>query len=150
MTFKDAVIGTKSLTNAYRPGLQGLREIDRNRIDCKNPRSLRGSNNLDEALKDAHAQEPRWDYGIGVNVNRGTDRAIWIEVHPASHHHVDEVLTKHRWLKGWLASSAPLLNQIDAEFVWVASGNVSIPPNSPLRRKLDARGVRLAGARLHL
>ncbi|HKI19271.1 MAG TPA: hypothetical protein VKA15_15400 [Isosphaeraceae bacterium] len=150
MKFKDAVVETKGLTHAYPPGLRSLREVDRKRIKCKNPRSLRGSVDLDEALKDANPDDPRWDYGIGVEVNGGTDRAIWIEIHPASHHHINEVLKKHRWLKGWLTSSAPLLNQMDAEFVWIASGKVSIPPNSPLRRKIDAQGIRFAGQWLRL
>jgi hypothetical protein len=150
MKFKDAVIRTKGLTGAYCPGLQALKKADRNRVECKNTRSLTGSINLDETLKDSHAHKPRWDYGIGVKVTKRTDRAIWIEVHPASHHHIDEVLKKHRWLKRWLAFSAPLLNQIDAEFAWIASGKVSIPVNSPLRRKLNAQGIQFAGEHLRL
>ncbi|MFI5454742.1 MAG: hypothetical protein ACHRXM_04765 [Isosphaerales bacterium] len=150
MRFKDAVTGTEGLTDAYCLGLQGLKEADRNRIKCRNTRSLSGSVHLDEALKDTNPDDPRWDYGIGLSADRRTDRVIWIEVHPASSHHIDEVLKKHRWLKEWLATLAPLLNQMGAEFVWIASGKVSIPPNSPVRRKIDAQGIHFAGERLSL
>jgi hypothetical protein len=150
MRFKDAVIGTKGLARAYRPGLQGLREVDRNRIRCKEPRNLSGSVDLDKALKDSRTQEPRWDYGVGITVDKKTDRVIWIEVHPASSHHIDEVLEKHRWLKGWLASSAPLLSRMNAEFVWIATGKVSIPRGSPQRRRIGALEIQLIGQHYQL
>jgi hypothetical protein len=145
MTFKDAVIGTEGLASAYRPGLQGLREVDRNRITCKNPRSLTGSVDLDEALKESHPHDNRWDYGVGIAIDKKTDDVIWIEVHPASSHHIEEVLKKHRWLLGWLASSAPLLGQMNAKFVWIATGKVSIPQGSPQRRRIGELDIHLAG-----
>jgi hypothetical protein len=150
MRFREAVEQTEGLAEAYRRGLGALQKIDRGRIQCRNTRNLAGSVNLDEALADSHPNDPRWDYGIGIRNNRGSDRVTWVEVHPASSSHVQDVLDKFAWLRRWLASSAPLLNGILAEYVWVASGSVHIPPDSPQRRRLALQGIRFAGKRLRV
>ena len=150
MRFREAVEKTEGLAEAYRPGLRALKNVDRGRIVCRNTRNLAGSVNLDEALSDSHPNDPRWDYGIGIRNSRGSDRVTWVEVHPASSSHVQDVLSKFAWLKQWLKSSAPLLNGILAEYVWVASGSVHIPPNSPQRRKLSSKGIRFVGERLRV
>lgn len=108
-----------------------------------------GSVNLDEALSGSHSQERRWDYGIGIPGSPG-ESVVWIEVHPASSRHVRDVLDKLSWLKGWLDSSAPRLRELPAKYVWVASGKVAIPRNSPQRRRLSARGLHFAGRRYEL
>lgn len=150
MRFEGAVKKTPSLTEAYRPGLRALKRVDQKRIICGDATDLAGSVDLDDALSDSHPNDPRWDYGIGVRTSRGSDRVSWVEVHPASSSHIQAVLNKLAWLKEWLASSAPLLERIPAEYVWVASGSVQIPPNSPQRRRLSAKGIRFAGRRLRV
>ncbi len=150
MRFKDAVEKTDDLAEAYESGLQALKSIDRRRIQCQNPRDLTGSVDLDGALRDSHPNDPRWDYGIGVRETRGSDRVIWIEVHPASSSHIQDVLSKFRWLRQWLTSSASWLNRLSAEYVWIASGSVRLPKNSPQRKKLAAQGIRFEGNRLQV
>ena len=150
MRFKDAVEKTVDLAEAYMPGLQALKSVDRDRIQCKNTRNLTGSVDLDEALRDSNPNDPRWDYGIGVRKTQNSDRVIWIEVHPASSSHIQDVLNKFGWLRQWLTSSAPCLKTISTDYVWIASGKVSIPPNSPQRRKLAAQGIRFVGNRLQV
>ena len=105
---------------------------------------------LDGALRDLHPNDPRWDYGIGVRKTKNSDRVIWIEVHPASSSHIQDVLKKLEWLKEWLGSSAPRLKTISTDYVWIASGEVSISTNSPQRRKLAAKGIRFVGNRLQV
>jgi len=144
MSFKNAVRMTPGLEDAYRRGLQALRRTDRNRVCCGEARHVCGSVNLDEALSGSHSQERRWDYGIGIPGSPG-ESVVWIEVHPASSRHVRDVLDKLSWLKGWLDSSAPRLRELPAKYVWVASGKVAIPRNSPQRRRLSARGLHFAG-----
>lgn len=155
MHFKKAVEKTKSLADAYRPGLQALKDVDRRRIECENTQILAGSVDLDGALVDSHPEDPRWDYGIGICKGRNPDRVIWVEVHPASSTHIQDMLNKLDWLKRWLAASAPLLKKMTDEkkektYVWVASGRVHLLPNSPQRRKLAARGIHFAGSRLRV
>jgi len=150
MDFRDAVTRTQGLEGAYRAGLQALRRADRARIDCTRPDSLTGSFDLDSALALSHPDAARWDYGIGVRNGRGRETVTWMEVHPATSRGAEEVCRKHRWLTQWLEASAPLLRKLPREFVWVASGNVHIPLNSPHRRRLASQGVRFAGRTLHL
>jgi len=71
---------------------------------------------------------------------------LWIEVHPARSDQVDNVLNKLRWLKAWLAQSAPTLGAItpyaENPFYWLASGEVQLSRNSPQARRLARGGMR--------
>ena len=145
MTFEHALAHTPALKHTYRRGLQGLRSTDRARIVCTQTRNLAGSINLDEALAVTYPHSPRWDYGIGIRKRRGAECIVWVEVHQATARGAEEVCTKHSWLKQWLAASAPLLNDMTSQYVWIASGKVAIPDSSPQRRKLAARGIRFVG-----
>jgi hypothetical protein len=68
-------------------------------------------------------------------------------VHPASSHHVDDVIAKVRWLRAWLASDAREIRKLPATFVWVASGAVALPATSPRRRRIADQGIHFAGKR---
>jgi len=131
MSFRQAVESTAAIRDSFREGLGSVRNVDRTRLRCSNPRRLRGSVNLDDALRLALPNDPRGDYAIGISQRSHSDRAVWLEVHPASSLHVGEVLNKLRWLKGWLASDAPELQGLPAHFCWVATGSVSFRRGSP-------------------
>jgi hypothetical protein len=150
MGFRSAVAGTAALKDAYREGLQALTSTDRARIRCASPGKLTGSVDLDSALARSHPDEARWDYGIGVSKGQHGDSVTWVEVHQATARGVAEVCRKHTWLIQWLRSSAPLLSGMAARYVWLASGKVALPPNSPQRRKLAAKGIHFAGRILPL
>ncbi len=150
MDFQHAVSCTQGLRDAYQAGLQALKNADRARLECAAPARLTGSVDLDSALAGSHPNAARWDYGIGVRKGRGSESVIWLEVHPATSHGAEEVCRKHRWLTQWLVSSAPLLARMHGQFVWVASGNVHIPLNSPHRRRLALQGIQFRGRRLRL
>jgi hypothetical protein len=141
MTFRAAVKATPDIAPHYRAGLQALREAHRQMIRTSRPRSLDGSFDLDEALSSIKPNDARWDYGVGLKRRAQDGRAIWIEVHPASSFHVDPVLAKLSWLQNWLANEAPALNGIPARYVWLATGAVALPLNSPKRRIIAARGL---------
>jgi hypothetical protein len=150
MGFRSAVAGTAALKDAYRDGLQALKNADRARICCSTPRNLTGSIDLERALATSHPNDPRWDYGIGIRKGEHGEIVTWVEVHPATSHGVGEVCRKRLWLTQWLESSAPLLNRMAARYVWIASGNVALPPNSPQRKRIAANGIQFAGRILHL
>jgi hypothetical protein len=150
MRFKKAVRETTGLEHAYRKGLQALSEADRNRIKCAKPRALTGSLNLDETLAESRPNDSRWDYGIGLVAAHNADRVVWVEVHPASSSHIQQVIDKHVWLLRFLNADAPLLDKLPPAFVWVASGRVCIPASSPQRRRLAQLGIRFAGEMLRL
>jgi len=106
--------------------------------------------NVDAALKEALPNSPRWDYGIGVHIDKNNDRAIWIEVHPASSHHVNDMLSKLQWLQSWLKTDASQFDTMPREFVWIASGAAAIQPGSPQRKKLAQCGLVFAGSRFFI
>lgn len=150
MRFRQAINATPGLSNAYRPGIQALKEADRRRVDCSDTRRLAGSVNLEGSLNIAGG--PVWDYGIGWR-NPARDHAIWIEVHPATSDHVGSMVDKARWLKQWLRTSAPDLAGItrpEDGYVWIASGGVSLQRGSRQARQLAAEGVSFPRERLRL
>ncbi len=150
MRFKAAVQAIPLLKPAYRSGLQALLPADRERITCKNTRALRGSIYLDKAVEEDYPNDPRWDYGIGIDATKGSDRVVWVEVHPASSSHVQEVIDKWKWLLAFLEKHTWPFSSSQQEFMWIASGTVSIPKNSPQRRKLALAGIKFVGRVLRL
>jgi hypothetical protein len=150
MTFRKAVQQVPSIARAYRKGLRALREADRKRIRCDKTRILAGSIDLDSAVRDLFHDEPRWDYGIGLRKSSSSDEAIWVEVHPASSHHVDEMLQKLEWLKRWLSNEATLPSEISKRFVWVASGSIALTKGSPQRKRIAAAGLAFGGRNFHV
>jgi len=142
MGFKQAVESTRGLEQAYRPGLQAILNRDHSRISCHDARTVTGSVNLDSAFATTLSNQPVWDYGVGLKPPSQLEKAVWIEVHPASSHHVADVLAKLAWLKAWLQTHAPQLNAFPREFVWVASGSVALPATSQQRRKVASVGLR--------
>lgn len=149
MTFLEAVKKTTSIEKELKVGLKALKKSDRNRVSCKDP-SLRGSVDIDSALRILHPSAARWDYVVGIGRSRQQDSAIWIEVHPASSLHINEVLSKLRWLEQWLDSSALELNQLPRSFCWIATGTVSFSRASPQAKKIAKAGLRFPVKRLNL
>lgn len=143
MGFKTTVATVTALRDHYREGLQALSGVDRGRIRVATARRLTGSVCVEGALRHSCPNEPLWDYGIG---HRGTggDHAIWIEVHPASSHHVAPMIAKVRWLRNWLCQHAPALLRMTRDregFVWLSSGGVSLQRGSRQARQLAMAGV---------
>jgi len=150
MKFRVAVEEAPGLEDAYKKGLQALKEVDQNRIHCSKPRSLTGSIYLDTALTANYPNDQRWDYGIGYKKNTADDEAIWVEVHPASSHNITEMLNKLSWLREWLSSEAEALNEITTRFIWISSGRVALTAGSPQRKKIAAAGLEFAGVTFRL
>ena len=140
MTFQSAAHATAAVAPRYRSGLQAIRGAHRSLIRISDSRRLDGSLDIDRALRQARPNDPRWDYGVGIKLHEG-GRAVWIEVHPASSSHVGPVLAKLAWLRTWLENEAPALNQVKARYVWLATGTVALPGNSPKRKLIAQRGL---------
>jgi hypothetical protein len=143
MTFREAVEQHPAIGHAFCQGISALKESDKKHVTVKNTRKLRGSIDLDMTLKNAFPDSPRWDYGVGYTDKRET--ILWLELHPASSTHVDDVLRKYEWLKNWLHTRARQLDAFPRKFVWIATGKVSLQLGSPQRKKLASRGLLFAG-----
>lgn len=150
MTFQECVGAAPALAAAHKRGLGALRGQDRERVICSKPRALRGSIDLDQALRGAHPQEPRLDYVVGISGQGANEIAFWIGVHAADSHHVADVIRKFQWTRGWAAKRAQALYGITPYLAWVATGRVSLRPGSPQRRRLASAGIVLHGNRLDL
>jgi hypothetical protein len=152
MTFRETVQSVPQLAVAFREGLQALRRADHARVVCVRPRRLKGSVDIDTALREILPNDPRWDYGIGY-YNGRTEEAIWIEVHPATSDHVSHVTRKAHWLRNWLSANARVLLDMTREYngyVWLSAGAVSIQRGSRQARELALAGVSFPRKRLEL
>jgi hypothetical protein len=144
MRFEAAVANSDDMKEYYRVGLQALLERDRNRLSCRDTRKIRGSLNLDAAVSKLYPGQPSWDYGIGIKKTESTDKAIWVEVHPADANQVQKMIDKLTWLKNWLNNRARDLMGItegDSPYIWVSSGRVSFQQTSPQARRLALAGI---------
>jgi hypothetical protein len=144
MRFQDAVANSNDVRDCYRVGLQALPERDRNRLSCKDTRRISGSLHLDVAVAQLYPVAARWDYGIGIKKKESTDKAIWVEVHPADANQVPKMVEKLTWLKNWLSNRARDLMSIterDSPYIWISSGRVSFQQTSPQARKLALAGI---------
>lgn len=132
-TFKSIVQAIPTIAGAYREGLQALESKDAEKVKPQNPRKLSGSVYLDKCLKTTNPHDARWDYVIGYS-----EKAYFVEVHPANTSNVDEVVKKKKWLDVWLKTNALDLKAMMAgtSYYWIASGKVAILPNSPQARKI--------------
>lgn len=150
MTFRRAVQQTPSVANHYRDGLQALHADDRARVRTAKPRHLRGSVNLETALRARRPGQPIWDYVIGFGSGPDSPEAIWLEPHPASSDHIAPVIAKFEWLVQWMRAEAPELHRLPPRFIWLATGSVALAPNDPKRKLLAAKGIEFAAGRLNL
>lgn len=132
-TFKSIVQAIPAIAGAYREGLQALESKDAGKVKPQNPRKLSGSVYLDKCLKTTNPHDARWDYAIGYS-----EKAYFVEVHPANTSNVDEVVKKKKWLDVWLKTNALDLKAMMAGtgYYWIAFGKVAILPNSPQARKI--------------
>lgn len=146
MTFQQAVEATPELAGAFQSGLGAVRTTDKARIRAEDTRLVRGSVDIDRALKPTYPNDNRWDYAVGHrHHNQQFDTVYWIEVHPANSREVKAVLGKLQWLRSWLGGSAPRLRVIRKEFIWISSGKTSFTLTSPQQKQFALHGLRHVG-----
>ena len=79
MTFSEAVSRTPSIRGHLKSGLKALRKGDRSRVSCDG-RRLRGSIDIDNALRYLYPNDARWDYAVGVHQSR-QDFVVWFPLY---------------------------------------------------------------------
>ena len=151
MSFERAVRAERSPVNgAYRIGKQALENGHQRLVICEDPQRLTGSINLDSVLarQSDYANAARWDYGLGYRpAAERREQAVWIEVHSATTGEARAVLRKLQWLQDWLNAGARCLKRMTdraspgVRFVWIASGRINIPKNSPQARRLSQSAI---------
>ncbi|MGA2581969.1 MAG: hypothetical protein ABSG31_01735 [Tepidisphaeraceae bacterium] len=151
MTFKKAVKETPNLQNSWKPGLGALRSQDRPHIKAEDTHMLRGSVDVDTALKFTQPNASRWDFAIGyMHENRTLESVYWVETHTGSDDQINVVLKKLQWLKNWLRDDGRKLAAFEREIVWVASGSTSFTNGATQVKTLAVRGLRYSGKILRI
>lgn len=160
MSFKKAVeAANPPLNQAYQPGLQALKTHSK-KIFCIRPvsKSITGSVDIDSTLAKIkqYACDNRWDYGVGYRPSKGSECAVWIEVHGAKDKEVGTLARKAQWLKQYLKENAPELWRLtlaspeDFRFVWLGTKNVHLSKHDPLYKRAAMEGITLHGTSLKL
>jgi hypothetical protein len=150
MKFKEAVGKVAGLEQALREGLRALRAQDRPHIDAEDTRRLRGSVDVDAALRKQHPNANRWDFAIGYEHVDRNEVVYWVEIHPASDAHINTVIAKAQWLLRWLKNGSNALANFEREIIWVSSGNTSLTPSAPQRKRMAQAGLVQRGRMLRI
>jgi hypothetical protein len=127
-----------------------LEKADRARVTISDTRALCGSVCIDEALRADYPNDARWDYGIGVRNGKQGEVAVWAEVHPASSHHVRDVLNKLDWLRTWLTKEATEFKRLDCRYRWITTGAITFRGGNAQHRLIAQRGLAFPVKRLDL
>ena len=123
MNFTDAVARTPEIAECLKNGLQALERQDKNKINYKSSRDLKGSVYIDKCLERRYPNAPRWDYVFGYR-----DRVYYVEVHPADNtRKVREVTAKSQWLRQWRKRSARSLEDLEGQstYHWISTGKTA-------------------------
>lgn len=133
-----------SLADAIQPGSQAIPSADRRYIGESLRRTFLDSLNLDEATRQQHPGDARWDYLLGHD---GSSQVIALEAHSANTSNVVEVVRKR------VASREHLQRHLQdgetvAAWYWVASGRVDFAPHDKTINYLDQNGIQFVGSRL--
>lgn len=145
--FPTSVNACSTLRPALRSGLKALGSAGSGYITALDPRRLTGSVDIDGALASLLPRDARWDYAVGHHPNaKAPDEVHWIEIHPCRDGDVKRIAAKLDSLRRWMSSNASQLWKLRRHFVWVSSGPTVISPKSPMRRRVAALGVTIAGS----
>lgn len=140
--FQRAIENTKEVKDGFCVGKQAIKSADRSKIVAADDKKLQGSLDIDSQVRELYHNENRWDYALSYD-----DRIYFFEIHPAVTSEVDVVIKKLEWLKSWLRTQAPAIDELpkaDCPYTWVQSGGYAILPNTRERMKLSVSGIVVA------
>ena len=135
---------TSGLLERLQGGLGAVQSRDRNYIEEEIRPEFCESIELDEAFREGHDREHRWDYLLG---HGPTSAVVALEPHSAKDDEVSQVIAKRRaaldQLRGHLKPSGRV-----AVWLWVASGRVQFADTEKARRTLDQNGIQFVGTKV--
>jgi hypothetical protein len=127
-----------------RAGLGALQQADRGRVDVAVAKTIGDSLDLDEALRDEHARESRWDYLLG---HAPTEAIVALEPHAATQGEIAVVIRKREAALGHLR--AHLRPDVTvARWLWVATGEVGFFPLEKAHLRLSEHGIAFVGRKV--
>lgn len=140
--FQEAIENTEEVKNGFCVGKQAIKSIDRSKVVETNNNKVQGSLDIDTQVKALYPSDPRWDYALSYD-----DKIYYFEVHSAETSEIDKVINKVKWLKRWLKTQAPRINNLpkaEHPYIWVQSGRFAILPTAREKMKLSLSGITTA------
>jgi hypothetical protein len=138
------------LTGSYllplvRDGIQSLSaDHARDYLHAQVRTAFADSLNLDDAMRQHHPQDHRWDYLLGHTTTR---EVVALEPHTASTHEISTLISKRSaalvQLRGHLRDGVVI-----SKWFWVASGRVDFTSIDKADLQLTQSGITFVGKRL--
>ena len=97
MGFKEVVEATPNLAGQWRAGLGALRSEDKDHVKPEETSTshLKGSVDIDSALRATDPNGNLWDFAIGyLHANRSHEFVYWVETHTGSDSQISVMLKK--------------------------------------------------------
>lgn len=125
-------------------GMGAVLNSHRDYFDSSIRPSFADSLELDEAVREGHEQENRWDYLLG-HVPSGS--VVAVEPHSAKHDEITTVIKKReaalKHLKEHLNNGVKI-----TKWLWVASGKVQFANTEKAKLRLDQKGIQFVGTKV--
>lgn len=142
---RQALRQNSSLRPRVEDGLGAVkRQQDRERFASSVRAAFADSLELDEAMREDHQQDKRWDFLLG---HRPSKEVIAVEIHGARSEDVTAVIGKRtealKQLRDHLAPGSRV-----SRWLWVASGRVHFAPTGKDLKRLDQNGIEFIGTPL--
>ena len=129
---------------AIRDGIQAIPNDKRRHVAEAVRVEFMDSLDLDEATRERHPNDARWDYLLG---HSASSCVVALEAHSAETSQVSRVIQKRAasllHLRGQLGPGCRV-----AEWYWAASGRVDFVPHEKTVFRLSENGIRFVGGRL--
>jgi len=148
MKLEECIIRGLGLNKSViRPGKKALCAACSRALETQAGWDFKASVDLDSALREEHANEHRWDYGLEI-VNGGKRILEWVEFHPACSSDVKTVVEKKKWLEKLLTATGTCPRPGMKNLHWIATGGNHI--DTARRRLLNQAGLAWPQKRLRL
>jgi hypothetical protein len=132
------------LEGSVQPGLQAVPRDKRKHIAEDIRADFLDSIDLDEATRQRHPRDARWDYLLG---HAASMQMVAVETHSAETSEVTTVIEKRAASLRHLRSELPAGQHVAAWF-WAASGRVDFVPHEKAVLRLSQNGIQFVGGRV--
>lgn len=141
---RRALRNDSALLPSVTDGLGAVKNAHRDFFDNAIRSTFADSLDLDEALKQGHEQESRWDYLLG---HKPSGEIVAVEPHSAKQDEITSVINKRsaarEQLEGHLREGSRV-----TKWLWVASGRVHFADTEKTKRRLDQNGIEFVGKKV--
>lgn len=133
-----------ALLPSVADGLGAVKNAHRDFFDNAIRSTFADSLDLDEALKQGHEQENRWDYLLG---HEPSGEVVAVEPHSAKQDEVTTVINKRSAARTQLEGHLREGSRV-TKWLWVASGRVHFADTEKTKRRLDQNGIEFVGKKV--